>query len=322
MKFVRFLIVLLVAGGVATAAWYMNRLETDGMIYPGYVEGEYIELSVPVSGTLASLNIMRGQRVEAGAALFSLDKTTAMADVAQAEAGVERTRAELADRKKGARAEELEVRRAEMREAEATLLNAEQELKRQRDLVGSTAFVQAKLDSAKAAYGQARARLAALQQAFDVANLPARQDQLEAAGQVVREAEATLAKANRRVAELAPVAPVGAVVQDTYFLPGAWVPANKPVVTLLPDDKRKLRFFVPEAEIARIKLGQPMAFTCDGCEVGLRASVIYIAPEAEYTPPVIYSADSREKLVFLIEALPMDGVILPVGLPVEVERVQ
>ncbi|WP_417451348.1 HlyD family secretion protein [Kordiimonas sp.] len=322
MRVVRFLIVLFIASSVAAAAWYMKRLETDGAIYPGYVEGEYIELSAPVSGALASLNVARGQRVEAGANVFSLDRTTALADIAQAEASAERARAELADRRKGARTEELEVRLAEIREAEAAFLNAGQDLKRQQELTGSAAFVQAGFDDAQAAYDQASARLAALRQSFEVANLPARQDQLNAAQQAVKEAEAIVAKANRRLLELSPVAPVQALVLDTYFLPGAWVPANKSVVTLLPDDKRKLRFFVPEADISKISIGQSMAFICDGCEAGLRASVSYIAPEAEYTPPVIYSADSREKLVFLIEAQPESGVILPVGIPIEVERVK
>jgi HlyD family secretion protein len=320
MKIARFVIVLFVAGGVAAAAWYMNRLKTDETIYPGYVEGEYIDFSVPAAGTLEALQVMRGDRVAAGAPLFALNTVTAEADVTQAEAGVERAAAELADLAKGARAEELEVRLAEIREAEAALLNTRQELKRQQELVGSSAFVQAKLDSAQAAHDQASARLAALRQAFEVANLPARQDRLEAAKQGVKEAQAVLARAKRRLAELAPAAPVAAVVEDTYFLPGAWVPVGRPVLSLLPDDKRKLRFFVPEADVARLKLGQSMAFRCDGCAEGLTARVTYIAPKAEYTPPVIYSAESREKLVFLIEALPEGGTILPVGLPVEVER--
>ena len=120
--------------------------------------------------------------------------------------------------------------------------------------------------------------------------------------------------------ELAPVAPVEAVVEDTHFLPGAWVPAGRPVLSLLPDDKRKLRFFVPDADVARMKVGRVMGFRCDGCDGKLSARVTYIAPKAEYTPPVIYSAASRAKLVFLIEALPEGGTVLPVGLPVEVGR--
>ena len=320
MKFVRLLVVLGLAAAVASAAWYMNRLKTDDTIYPGYVEGEYIDFAVPVSGTLETLSVTRGERVAEGAPLFALNTTAAEADVAQAEAGVERAEAELADLRKGARAEELEVRLAEIEEAEAALVNAEQEFKRQQDLEGSTAFVQARLDNARAARDQARARLTARKQAFEVANLPARQDRLKAAEQAVKEAQATLAKAKRQLEELAPVAPVEAVVEDTHFLPGAWVPAGRPVLSLLPDDKRKLRFFVPEADVARMKVGRVMGFRCDGCDGKLSARVTYIAPKAEYTPPVIYSAASREKLVFLIEALPEGGTVLPVGLPVEVER--
>ena len=97
MKFVRLLVVLGLAAAVASAAWYMNRLKTDDTIYPGYVEGEYIDFAVPVSGTLETLSVTRGERVAEGAPLFALNTTAAEADVAQAEAGVERAEAELAD---------------------------------------------------------------------------------------------------------------------------------------------------------------------------------------------------------------------------------
>ncbi|WP_025895868.1 HlyD family secretion protein [Kordiimonas gwangyangensis] len=320
MKFVRFLIVLVVAGVVGAAAWYMSQIKTSEAIYPGYVEGEYIDFSVPAGGTLETLDVSRGDRVAAGTRLFALNTEAAEADVAQAEANVHRAEAELADLRRGERAEELEVRLAEIKEAQAALLNAEQELARQQELVGSTAFVQAKLDAAQAARDQAKARLTALKQAFDVANLPARQDRLEAAAQAVKEGEAALAKAARRLTELKPTAPVEAVVEDTFFLPGAWVPAGRPVLSLLPDDKRKLRFFVPEADVAKMQVGKSVRFMCDGCAANLSARITYVAPKAEYTPPVIYSAASREKLVFMIEALPEGGTILPVGLPIEVER--
>ena len=320
MKFLRFLVVLVVAGVVGAAAWYMSQIKTNEAIYPGYVEGEYIDFSVPAAGTLETLDVSRGDRVVAGTQLFTLNTEAADADVAQAEANVRRAEAELADLRHGERAEELDVRLAEIREAEATLINAEQELKRQQELADSTAFVQAKLDSTRAMRDQAKARLQALKQAFEVANLPARQDRLDAADQAVKEAQATLAKASRRLTELKPTAPVEAVVEDTFFLPGAWVPAGRPVLSLLPDDKRKLRFFVPEADVATMQVGKSVRFMCDGCAENLSARVTYVAPKAEYTPPVIYSAASREKLVFMIEALPEDGTILPVGLPIEVER--
>ncbi|WP_417465294.1 HlyD family secretion protein [Kordiimonas sp.] len=320
MSIAKRLVGLLIAAAAAGAAWYYNQLDVREGIYTGYVEGEYILLAAPASGVLKSLDVQRGMRVVSGMRVFSLDTTAAEADLAQAQASHAKAVAELADMEKGARAEELSVRSAEIQEAEAALKNAELELTRQQQLEGSTAAVEARLDAARAARDQAKARVAALRSAFEVANLPARADRLDAARAALGEAQANVVKAERRLKEMAPEAPASAMVQDTYYQPGAWVPANKAVVSLLPDDRRKLRFFVPQADVTKLSVGTKVAFSCDGCTQGLTASVSFIAPEAEYTPPVIYSVESREKLVFLIEAVPNGDTLLPVGLPIEVER--
>ena len=104
--------------------------------------------------------------------------------------------------------------------------------------------------------------------------------------------------------QLAPRAPVAARVQDVFFQQGEWAAANQPVVSLLPDDKVKIRFFVPEQDVARYHLGDTIHFSCDGCAAGLTARVIYISAQPEFTPPIIYSRSSRDRLVFLMEALP------------------
>ncbi|MCJ9429425.1 HlyD family secretion protein [Kordiimonas marina] len=320
MKIVRVLIVLVLASCAIGGAWYLNRLGGDDAAYYGYVEGEYINLSAPASGVLDSLMVRRGTRVKAGAPLFTIDTTTASAERARAVAAKARAEANLADLTKGARPEEIRVQSEQLAEAAAALKNAEIELKRQESLKGTEVFIQAKYDTALAARDQAAARVKALSATIKVSHLPARDDRIDAASRAVAEADAAIKTADRRLAELQPAAPVDAMVQDTYYLPGAWVPGNMAVVTLLPDDKRKLRFFVPQSQIAKLQMGQEVSFSCDGCKAGLKATVSYIAPEAEYTPPVIYSAESREKLVFLVEAQINGGALLPVGLPIEIEK--
>ena len=97
------------------------------------------------------------------------------------------------------------------------------------------------------------------------------------------------------------------------------MPANAPVVSVLPDDKRKLRFYVPQDRIAGLKPGMTISYSCDGCGGERSAKISYIAPRAEFSPPVIYSEKARAKLVFLVEALlPVSDKPLPPGLPVEV----
>jgi HlyD family secretion protein len=113
---------------------------------------------------------------------------------------------------------------------------------------------------------------------------------------------------------------VGGTVTDTLFARGEWVPAGAPVVSLLPPANVKVRFFVPEPRLGGVKVGQKVSLACDGCPAAVAATITYIAPQAEFTPPVIYSKENRAKLVFLVEAKPAaaDASKLHPGQPVDV----
>lgn len=109
-------------------------------------------------------------------------------------------------------------------------------------------------------------------------------------------------------------------ITELYYHPGEWVPAGQPVASLLPDNNRTIRFFVPETRLASLGIGQAIEMRCDGCSKAISATINFISTKAEYTPPVIYSQGSREKLVFRVEAKPsaQDARSLHPGLPVEV----
>jgi HlyD family secretion protein len=85
------------------------------------------------------------------------------------------------------------------------------------------------------------------------------------------------------------------------------VNAGAPVVALLPPTALKVRFFVPEPALARAAVGSQVALSCDACAANLRARIRWVSPQAEYTPPVIYSNASRSKLVFAVEATPLEA---------------
>ncbi|TWA62170.1 HlyD family secretion protein [Azospirillum brasilense] len=285
----------------------------------GYAEGEYLRIAAPVAGTLDTLAVTRGGRVEEGAPLFALDRTSARAERDRLAAVLAQARAQLADLRTGRRPDELAVVAAQRAQAEAALRYSEAELARQQTLVARKVSSDDRLDAARASRDGDRARLEELTAQLAVSNLPARPDQIRAAEDAVAQAEAALAQAEKRLAELAPSAPEAALVEDTLFNPGEWVPAGAPVVSLLPPGKRKLVVFVPEPLMARVRPGDRVTVRCDGCPPGLSARVTYVAPRVEYTPPVIYSVGSREKLVFRVEARLENGAMLNPGLPVDVE---
>jgi len=140
-------------------------------------------------------------------------------------------------------------------------------------------------------------------------------DQAQVAAQT-----AALAKADWSFEQKEQFAPTNAFVQDTLYRVGEWVAAGKPVVALLPPANLKVRFFVPETALPKIKPGQPVRVTFDGGRRAYSATVNYISTQTEFTPPVIYSEENRAKLVYMIEAKfsPTDAADLRPGQPVDV----
>jgi len=293
--------------------------ETPPPGYPGYVEADYVRVAAPLSGTLAKLSVKKGDQIVAGAPLFVLESAQEAAARAEAEARVRKAQAALADLEKAKRPPEIAAVRAQVVQAQASLKQSEADLERARKLVADKFLPPQKLDEALAKRDSDRARVAELFAQVTVANLPARADEIGAARAEVKAASDALSQAQWRVDQKTQTAPAGGIVNDTYYREGEWVGAGAPVASLLPPSNVKIRFYVPEPQLASLRMGGAVTVRCDGCAQSIAAKVSFIAPQAEYTPPVIYSRENRAKLVFLVEARPdAPNAALHPGLPVEV----
>jgi HlyD family secretion protein len=288
-------------------------------IYPGYVEGEYVRVASPYAGSLATLSVKRGDRVDANAPLFALEQESETAARAEAVARVARARSQLANLGSGKRPDEVAAIRAQLAQAEAAQKLSAAELKRTEDLIASRFVSPAKLDEARSALERDRARVVELNAQVKVANLSARPAEIAAAAADLKAAQDQLVQAEWRLAQKSQRAPQAALVVDTLYNAGEWVQAGMPVVSLLPPANIKLRFFVPEKQVSAISIGQEVNISCDGCSP-VKASVSFVSPQAEYTSPLIYSKENRSTLVFLIEARtrPEVAIKLHPGQPVEV----
>ncbi len=295
-----------------------NKNETRG--YQGYVEGEYARVAAAFAGTLERLDVQRGAQVKRGEPLFGLESENETAARREAEERLRSAEAQLANLQKSRRPSEIEAVRAQLAQAQASLQLSQAQLRRTEDLVTRNFVSRAQLDEARSARERDAARVEQLQAELKTARLAAREDEIRSAQAAVSAARATLEQADWRLRQKTVAAPVDGLVTDTLFVRGEWVPAGAPVVSLLPPPNVKLRFFVPETALGGLKQGQKVAVHCDGCPSSVAAQITYIAPQAEYTPPVIYSRESRSKLVFLVEARPspQDAVRLHPGQPVDV----
>jgi HlyD family secretion protein len=286
----------------------------------GYVEGEYVRIAAPFAGTLVKLDAQRGQGVAAGAPLFSLEAENEDAARREAEERVKRVEAQVADMRKGRRPTEVQAVRAQLSQAQVVANLSEKEYARQLELVAKGFVSRQRADEARAARDRDRARIAELSAQLETTGLGARPDEIRAAEAEAAAARESLKQADWKLRQKTVAAAVGGTVTDTLFVRGEWVPAGAPVVSILPAGNVKVRFFVPEPRLGAVKVGQKVTLACDGCAALVPAQISYIAPQAEYTPPVIYSKDSRAKLVFLVEArpAPADAAKLHPGQPVDV----
>jgi HlyD family secretion protein len=249
-------------------------------VMQGYGEADYIYLASQESGVLGDLYVREGDAVEAGARVFTLDPERLSLNAQSANAQ--------------AAAASSAVRTAQ---AQATL--AQSNYARGLELFNRGFYPRARLDSDRASRDAANAQLA----------------------QARREAGAVSASsglARQRVSDLGGAAPAAGTIEQIFLRPGEIVAAGQPIAALLAPENMKVRFFAPEALLAQLRVGAHVMVSCDGCDAPQAATISFIAREPQFTPPVIYSLDQREKLVFLVEArLDAAGPIRP-GMPVDV----
>jgi HlyD family secretion protein len=290
--------------------------------WSGYAEGEYVYMASPLGGQLLTLEVVAGQNINRGALLFSLDDAVERAAREEAQARLGGARAQADNLGKARRSDEIAVTQAQLAQAREQADLARKDLARQQALVDQGFISRARLDDARSAVAQADAHVAELDAALRVARLPARVDERQAAQAQTQAAEQALRQNQVREQQKQVSAPVDARVADTYFRVGEYVPPGQPVLALLPPANIKARFFVPETEVAALAAGQPVMLACDGCGAPIAARISFVATQAEYTPPVIYSNAQRAKLVFLVEARPSpaDAMRLRPGLPLDVRR--
>ena len=284
----------------------------------GYAEAELVFVAPPTAGLLQTLAVQRGDRVGTGQLLYKLeaDAQTLARDAAAARQ--ERAEAQAQNLRKGKRPPELQAIDQQLAQARAAQAVSQAALQRQQQLVAQGFVSALRLDELVAARDRDAARVQELQAQRVLASEAARSDEIAAAAAEARAGSAELALAAWREGQMQRTAPAEALVYDVLYRVGEWVPAGAPVVSLLPPGALKLRFFVPEAMLAQAVVGREVTVSCDGCAAGLRARIRYVSPQAEFTPPVIYSNDSRSKLVFMAEAEPAAAADLKPGQPVDV----
>lgn len=290
-------------------------------MWQGYAEADNVKVGPTQSGLLTSVEVRRGDAVAKGALLFTQDDVDDRAARDQARDQLAQAQNQLANLQAPAKPTEVAQAAANLEDAKATLARTASDLARGLAQLPSGAVSKQTVDQMRADHLSAQAKVDGLQAALSQAEAPiGRETEIQAQKATVAAFQAALEMAEWRLSQRRVTAPADGRVDDVLARAGEMMTAGEPVISLLPPENIFLRFFVPEPLLGSLHLGDHVGLQCDSCASGVTATISFISPQAEFTPPLIYSEANTAKLVFMVEARPPpdQAVKLNPGQPVEV----
>lgn len=286
--------------------------------YSGYVEAQSVVIAAPQAGWLTAVTVDRGDMVRSDQALFTLDSTQAGHALESAEQRAAAASATAQDLGKGARELDIAPLLEQRKEAVAQLELARSNEARYAQLEPKGFVAASQMDALRAETRTAQGALGNIDKQIAVLRQAAREHQRQAAQAQAQAAAADAEQAAWTIQDRNVKARLEGRIEERLREPGEFVAQGTPVLTVLPSGREFVRFYVPQADLPKFAVGKVVQVRCDGCSAGLKAKVRYISPQAEFTPPVIYSVKERQKLMFLIEATPDKPEALHAGQPVDV----
>jgi HlyD family secretion protein len=321
----RILVLAALATIVLVSAWALFHPKAIAPVaWQGYAEADFVKVGPTQQGLVMAVYVARRDRVVKGQPLFDQGDADDRAAVEQARRLLQQARDQLANILSPAKPTEIEQAKANLSDAEAARDRAHADLQRNAALLKTGSATQQTVDQEEADLRSSEAKVAAATAALATAQAPmGRPGEIEGQKSLIDSLEAALKQAEWRLDQRSVVSPDNAIVADVIAFPGETLSAGAPVISLLPSQNIFVRFFIPEPQLALVHVGDKVLFSCDNCPGGLGGAVSFISPQAEYTPPFIYSESTRSKFVFLAEARPppAQATLLNPGQPVTVKPV-
>jgi HlyD family secretion protein len=316
-------IVLVLIVAAIVALWLMRRDGDDGaLVVAGTVEATQARLAFETGGRIVEILAREGQPVQPGQALARIDDAELQAKQRQAAAAVQAAVVQLAELENGFRREEVAQAAAAVNAAQEKYEDASRDLERTRALRQGGAVSPEALQKADTAAGVAAAQLKQAREQLDLMRRGPRREKIDAARAQLESARAAEQAAAATLVDTVIRAPHGGVVTVRHREPNEVVAPGQPVLTVMNPDDRWVRIYVPESRIGAVHLGDAAAIRSDtfpGKEYPGR--VVYISPEAEFTPKSVQTTEERVRLVYAVKVrVEGDAAMeLKPGMPADVE---
>lgn len=323
-------LVIVAALGVACA----DKGPVNQIRVSGHVEATDVRLAPDAGGRILELPITEGDRIATGALIVRLDARDAELAIEHAKAERAAADAQLRLLLAGSRAEDIrqaeaqvESARADVLSAKAELTSAEQDLERFESLLRSNSGSRKQRDDAATRRDVTRERVAAAEhhvraneEGVRRLRVGARREEIDGARARVASAVAQEASLQKNLGDATLNAPIAGVVTDKLVEIGEVIAPRTPVAVITDLDHAWADVFVPEPSVPRIRTGQEATLFTDAGGAGIKGTITWVSPKAEFTPRNVQTADERSKLVYRVRVTVdnKDGV-LKQGMPVEAE---
>jgi len=320
---------MVVAAAVALVltalGWYLWRARgvddpNAALSLSGNVDVHQVELAFRVTGRISEMNVQEGDRVSAGRTLGQLDRVPFATDVAAATADVAQAQAQLDKTQRGYRVEEIAQARATVAQRAADLANARVSLQRQQQLVAAGLVTHQQIDDAETRVQMSEAQLAAARDQLTLELHGSRIEDIDTQKAMLASAQARLEKAQTALSDTTLLAPSAGIISVRAREAGAIVQAGQTVYTLTLNDPVWIRAYVPQPRLGHIKPGMAVGVSIDSMP-GKRydGTVGFISPDAEFTPKTVQTDQVRDDLVYRIRVIAIDpDDVFRQGMPVTV----
>lgn len=293
---------LVLAAGAALYVQSRPAPESGVLRVSGNIEMTDVEVSFKIPGRVAERLVSEWEQVKAGQLVARLDTSELAQEAALRKAEVRAAEAALAELETGSRPEEIAQAEAVVRRTQADVARARADFKRLKTLYEQDNVSVQDYDTAKTSVEVTEAKLREAQEQLRLVKKGPRIEKIERARAQLQQAHGALALAETRLSYAALTSPLTGAVLSHNIEPGEFVSAGTPIVTVGDLEHVWLRAYVDETDLGRVKVGQAAKVTTDTYpDKVYEGRVSFIASQAEFTPKSVQTEKERVKLVYRIK---------------------
>jgi HlyD family secretion protein len=286
----------------------------------GTLESIEVTISSKVAGEVKYLAIDEGSKISTDDTLLIIDAADYEIQYKQALANAEVSEAQYLQFVRGTRKEDLNQAEESLIQAEANFKNAEDDYHRINNLFETGSVSNKQKDDAQTRYTVVQAQYNSAKQLVEKLRVGSRAEEILSAKARFNQSKAQAEAVKKKLDDCKVLSPMPGYVTKRLVEKGEFVGVGMPLVRIANLDVMNIMVYLPETQLGKVNLGDKAEVTIDTYpDKKFSGEVIFISPEAEFTPKNIQTKEERVKLVFGVKVkVKNPDHSLKAGLPADV----